>query len=237
MSSVSSYRLWLLALALSIGLSFAVHAWLILAGRIGPELLALVFLAEAALIITGLALLWAWLELRIFRAVRWLTADVGIITHGNPGHESDLPVGHGLGPLPEAVNRLAREYSRARHDTAKAMATASARIERRQARLEAILGDLSEGVLVATLQHRIALYNDTAQRLLEGAGVLGLGRSLTSLLAPQGLREALTRLRASDGEAPSTEVYQFECRPAGGAHAVLKARVRLVLEPGPVCRG
>ena len=50
-------------------------------------------------------------------------------------------------------------------------------------RLEAILRDLSEGVVVCNLEHQMLLFNRMALWQLGGAGAVGLGRSV---LAPSG---------------------------------------------------
>lgn len=55
------------------------------------------------------------------------------------------------------------------------------KIEEQKARLETVLRELSEGVLVCDRDARILLYNPAALKLLPNRTALGLGRSLYEL--------------------------------------------------------
>ena len=224
-------RMALASLALLLVACFAVDMYLLMAARLSAPQLVLVLLIEAALLMVAIALIWTWLETRILHPMRMLHDDIDVIVHGNPLHSPEPPAGHGLGGLPDAVNRLAAELSRARMDTSKAMHSARSSAERRSARLEAILGDLSEAVIVCTQQHRVVLYNDAASWLFPESGALGVGRMLTSLLQPAALRGALTRLnreQQSGGRSPAA--VSCECALCDGSRQPVSARMRLVIE-------
>ena len=213
------------------------NAWLVVGTEIGLRVLALVFVLEALAVAAGAALAWAWLEQRVFRPLRMLADDVGLITHGNPAHRIELPDGHQLGRLSESVDTLALEFARARSETIKIIETAAARVARRNARLEAILGDLTEGVVVCTLQHRIVLFNQVAAGMLGNSETLGLNRPLTALIQPAPLRDGLSRLWHGDDTPNSAEVLSFECQPVDDTRAPFQARMRLVLQPDGTCSG
>jgi len=221
-------RIGFASLALLLVACFGVDIYLLMAARLSAPQLVLVLLIEAALLMVAIALTWTWLETRIFHSLRMLQDDIDVIVHGNPLHSPEPPPGHGLGGLPDAVNRLAGELSRARVDIGKAMHSARSYAERRSARLEAILGDLSEAVIVCTQQHRVVLYNDAASRLFP---VLGVGRMLTSVLQPAALRGALTELnRHQRSGATSPAGAGCACVPCDGSRQPLAARMRLVIE-------
>jgi DNA polymerase III epsilon subunit len=208
-----------------------VDIYLLMGARLSAPRLVLVLVIQGALLMVAIALIWTWLETRILHPLRMLHDDIDVIIHGNPLHNPEPPAGHGLGSLPDAVNRLAAELSRARVDTSKAMHSARSSAERRSARLEAILGDLSEAVIVCTQQHRVVLYNDAASRLFAGAGTLAVGRMLTSVLQPAGLRGPLTELnRAQQSGDSSPATVTCQCRPSDGSRQPLSARMRLVIE-------
>ena len=213
------------------------NAWLVVGTEIGLRVLALVFVLEALAVAAGAALAWAWLEQRVFRPLRMLADDVGLITHGNSAHRIELPDGHQLGRLSESVDTLALEFARARSETIKIIETAAARVARRNARLEAILGDLTEAVVVCTLQHRIVLFNQVAAGMLGNSETLGLNRPLTALIQPAPLRDGLSRLWHGDDTPNSAEVLPFECRPVDETLAPFEARMRLVLQPDGACSG
>ena len=69
--------------------------------------------------------------------------------------------------------------------------------EREKSRLEAVLRDLRQGVVICTPDHNVLLYNRHAQALLDhdvqGKG-LGLERKLTGLVRAQPLHHTLERL-------------------------------------------
>jgi DNA polymerase III epsilon subunit len=160
-----------------------------------------------------------------------LEDDIDLIVHGNTPHTAEAPAGHALGRLPDALNRLGDELSRSRADTTKAMDSARSRAERRSARLEAILRDLSEAVVVCTQQHRVALYNDAASALLTGAATLGVGRMLTTVLQPAALRGALAELnRRHQGGGDFRGIVTCQCRLPGTSDETLAGRMRLVIE-------
>ena len=224
-------RIGLACLALLLVACFAVDIYLLMAARLSVPQLVLVLVIEAALLMVAIALTWTWLETRILHPLRILQDDIDVIVHGNPLHSPEPPAGHGLGGLPDAVTRLAAELSRARVDTGKAMHSARSYAERRSARLEAILGGLSEAVIVCTQQHRVVLYNDAASRLFPGVGTLGVGRMLTSVLQPAALRGALTELnRGPQSDADSPAAVRCACTPCDGSRQPLPARMRLVIE-------
>jgi DNA polymerase III epsilon subunit len=208
--------------------------YLLLATNLSPARLVLVLVIQGVVLITAIALFWTWLETRVLHPLRTLEDDIDLIVHGNPHHNAEPPMGHGLGTLPEAVNRLAAELSRWRLDTTKAMESARSHSERRGARLEAILRDLSEAVIVCTQQHRVVLFNAAASNLLAGAGPganLGIGRMLTAVLQPAGLRGALTELlrRHEDGTDAGV-VVPCTCAFADGSREPASGRMRLVIE-------
>ncbi|MEM1288587.1 MAG: exonuclease domain-containing protein [Pseudomonadota bacterium] len=63
-------------------------------------------------------------------------------------------------------------------------------------RLETVLRDLHDGVLICTLDHQVLLYNKRALDIMHITGGVGLDRSLFETLSPRPFRHALTRLKA-----------------------------------------
>jgi len=222
---IERYLFAIVALVLIAG--FVLDAWLLLFSGGDPARLVIVIALQGLVSVAAIGLLWAWFEVRVRRPLRTLEDDVGIMLRGNPAHSAEPPEGHALGGLPAAINALAREHVRARHDTAKAMDSARASSERRRTRLEAILRDLSEGVVVCTLQHRVVLFNERAAELLGDDGRIGVGRPLTALLQPGPLRATLARLERR--EYDSSDVAEMRCRRVSSSGS-LRGRMRLVVE-------
>lgn len=222
-------------LGVLVAAELAFTAWLLLAGVLSRTELALVVLGELVLTVTGLALAWAWFELRVFRALRVLAEDVLIMARSNPGHRPNAcrDDTHALGVVAGALEELSDALLHARTEMERVMHSASVSAERRSARLEAILRDLTEGVVVCNLEHRIVLFNQAAERLLAAAGALGLGRDLSAWIPGETLDEKLALLdsRRQEG-AHGPGIVEFTCSLAGGTQGGITARMSLVLENG-----
>lgn len=211
------------AVVLAFGLVIGLNATAVLDG----DGLTLVLAGELLVLLGLIAAAWAWFELHLLRPLRGIADDVAVVTHGNIHHGLRVRDGHALGRLPEAVDELVRDYRQARNDTAKAMETASARADRARSRLETVLRDVSEGVVMCTTGHRVVLYNDAAVALL---GPLGLNRSLTGVVDQQALRDALSRLyQHAQAGMPRTR-HEFRCTVSGGEE--MPARMQALHEPG-----
>ena len=197
---------------------------------------------------------YAALELRLTRPLERLTSQARTLTHS--GSEAGVDIGddHVLAATHAAVRDLAEKLVVARRETTKAMATASARSERQKARLEAVLRDLSDAVLVCSPDHRVVLYNTAAQQLLgrpagavsgiasgagKGAG-LGLGQPLFNLLSREPVLHAIERLQFSNPDATggddAREIVPLVCATLAGG-ILLQGRVSLMDPSGEVPGG
>jgi signal-transduction protein with cAMP-binding, CBS, and nucleotidyltransferase domain/signal transduction histidine kinase len=232
----------LLAFAISAGaLWFAVQS----GGSVG-NYMSIAFLIVAAL--TGGA--WGLLHVKLIRPLAELTRE--IVTHAQlplerPPH---LPSGSMLDRMPAALERVLNALRAARNETRDLVNAATRRAEEQKSRLEAILLDLSEGVIVCNLQHRILLYNQAAERILGAHGALGLDRSLFGLVTREpvlhmleqfGLTSDAGAANGSDGPAesePSIEAStrRFVCAPVD-LGTLLQARMSLIREPGGQASG
>ena len=74
------------------------------------------------------------------------------------------------------------------------MAQVCVLLEAQKSYLERIIRDHTDAVVVCNLEHRVLLYNPTAQRLLGAAGHLGLGRPVTDVVTPEPLIHAFNHL-------------------------------------------
>jgi DNA polymerase-3 subunit epsilon len=88
--------------------------------------------------------------------------------------------------------------------------------EAQRRRLESILHDLSEGVIVCNLRHQLLLYNRVALWLFSWAGEIGIGRSVESLMDMGPVEKALQTLKnasTESGENPGGEAtVSLPCR-------------------------
>lgn len=185
-------RLAYLLAATALGSSGAVLATGLSAGPSGltPTL------AGTILALAGPALAWIVLDRSILRparqAGRLLRALVtsgrtdGISDHDHPLSARDLP-------------QLAAKLDAVRTATDTTLAHMSARGQEHRAWLDAVLRDLADGVVVCGLDHRVRLFNPTAQRLLDQQVGLAAGQPLFAQIAREPVAHALDVLLGRGG--------------------------------------
>ncbi len=202
------------------------------AAGIAPELIAYgIFgtLAIAALF----ALAWVLLQRGLVGPLDVLAREIQILTHAQAGRAIDLPDSRLLGGLRDAANELARELDGARREVAKSIASATVDVEEQKNRLAAILLDLTEGVIVCDLEHRVRLYNQMAVRILDQPESLGLGRPLFGFLTREPVLHALERITERLEGAAEREIEgateSFVCA-AADSQLLLEARMSLILD-------
>ena len=169
--------------------------------------------------ILGLA---AWIGLlfdeHVARPILALAADLHTRAAADIGGKriDEAPARY-LGALAPAANAINAALAEARSAQARAIAAETERLQREKRLFETLVRDLAEGVIVATPDNRVMLFNRAAQDLLEG---LGLDRSLDALIRPEPLHQALDRLalRRTRGEAGAET---FLAASASGAQFLL----------------
>jgi len=182
--------------------------------------------------ITALLLTIIFIALRkfLFTPLQILTREIHIITGANPAHVVELPPGHILSDVRDAVNDLGALFMRARREIFEAASAVSSDVENSRVSLEIILMSLSEGIMVCDDRVRILFYNSAARRVFHGDAALGLGRSLY-LLCPAGpIENALAvlrqrRIRHAEERDMDNDV-SFVCSTLQGA--VISCRMRLL---------
>lgn len=224
------------ALALSVlaAATVALDAWALVADVVGHGWIIVLLAAELAAVLAVIWIAAVRLELRVFRPLEQLQEQLSIFLGADSDHRVVLEGGHLLGKLPQLVEELGRQLARERLDTARTMEAAAERLEQRKSRLEAILRDLHEGIIVCNGNHRIVLFNQAAAVSLEGAGPIGLHRPVGSLIPGGRIAEEYTRLEDGYGRGP-VPVCRFTDTTADGRE--LDIRMSLVVEPDGRCSG
>lgn len=194
--------------------AFVAGLWI---SHAGMPILAAMFLL--LLLGLGVNLVFRWYILPL----RAMTEEVRTIAMSNAGHRL-IPEGRPeLQELTNSINLLAKRYQAAAQDTKMRIREANAALEEEKNTLAALMAKLTQGVLVCNQEGRIILYNQRAQRLLEGSGGnrqsadwIGLGRSVYSLLDENLVRHALTHIqhRLRQGETGLMAPF-MAARPQG----------------------
>jgi DNA polymerase-3 subunit epsilon len=141
--------------------------------------------------------------------------------------------------LARAINRLAAERDRFQDDVGQQVTQASQAIERERRRLAALMAELQQSVVVCNLDGRILLYNNRARlqyqalaqtaALADGAGVIGLGRSIHAVFDPSLVGHALDTLRRRIERGAANASAQFVTTTRNGQ--LLRVQVAAVLDP------
>jgi DNA polymerase-3 subunit epsilon len=156
-----------------------------------------------------------------------LARNLAIIARDHPALELRDPVWPWLLRLVAACRSVQARLRIAEESVADRLAAATARVEDQKRRLEALLLDLSEGVVVCGLDHQVLLYNQSAVDLLDEPHAIGLGRSLLSALSREAILHHLERLLHRDRSGPATE--RFVCATVADGH-LRRARMALTTD-------
>jgi DNA polymerase-3 subunit epsilon len=162
--------------------------------RLQPQVL-LFFLFGGFVLVTGITLIWAIIDWACLLPLGTLARDAEIMSRSNPGHALEIDHFTLLGRLPAALSELGEALCRACGEVAAAIAAGRREVEEQKSRLETVLREISEGVLVCDAAARILLYNPAALKLLPNREALGLGRSLYELWTRAPIESTLEFLR------------------------------------------
>ncbi|MGF1608577.1 MAG: exonuclease domain-containing protein [Kiloniellales bacterium] len=223
-------------LALAVLLLAGLGLWLNAHGlaELDAETRAATLLIVGALTLFAvLAIAWATLDRRLLWPLTALARELQAIAHA-PGKQTvELPHATGLGALEGATAELVERFVATRAEMSRATAKAAARVDEQKSQLEALLLDLTEGIILCNLNHRAILYNHAAVQLLDAPHKLGLGLSLFDLVSREPILHTLDQLKAAHKDSPSTDPRQrsaeFICTTSD-ARITLHGRMSLVLD-------
>ncbi len=223
-------RLTLRVRVLGVFTAFAAGAALVL----GAALWAGAARAESGLVLTGVisgfgmlglvAALWFVLDTHLARPVDVLAGALRARAHGDVTDPIDPLIGRHLGDLGPAAAVLAADLIQTRSALAKAVARETARLTGEKTRLEALLADVPEGVLLCSDDHLLAFYNGPAVDMIgAGGGDPGLDRRLFDFLREGPILLAHARLSATGDPDAASDLLATTCN----GNQVLSARMRL----------
>src|SRR6266496_2037376 len=138
-----------------------------LALALGEPAVFPIAIAGGALLAIFIALAWLLLY-RLTRPLDRLALDVRIIARENPGHRLGLVAHYWVGRLAESIEAMRGRPMSAEAHGAQALADAQNQGAEQKRWLEAILLDLTDGIVVCNLQHQVLLYNEAAADLFGG---------------------------------------------------------------------
>ena len=202
-----------------------------LEGEAGPPLVLFGGAAGLALILLILSV-WQAFDTHVAKPILALSRELQTMVHSNVDRAIDVSSGQYLGLLAPALLEAAEALREGRRQTMDEVARMTRASEAQRQRLEAVLRDLHDGVVICNRQHGILLYNQQAFKLLGGSGTFGLGRSLLETIGAPPLAHALERLepQAASGSGPRSPARVPLVLAAIGDKRLLDASVSLVLD-------
>ena len=181
----------------------------------------------AGFVVLGLTV-WVWLlfDENVAKAIEGLSSRLRAKAHT----DSEVAVAEDraryLGDLAPAAAAVADTLSETRNALALAVQRETTRLATEKARLEALLADVPEGVLLCSPEHNIVFYNGQAAGLIGGGIAPGLDRPVFEWLREGPIRHAYERLLSAGGDASS----DLLCATSEEGR-VLSARMRLLRLP------
>jgi DNA polymerase-3 subunit epsilon len=186
-------------------------------------------LLAGAVLLLGLALAASVAaELLLGRPADLLVRHLGIIARDNPLLPLP-PRSRATGRLHDALAAVQARLGGAEAGREAALASATARVEAQKQRLEAVLLDLAEGVIVCGAEHQVLLFNQSALGFLDDPHAIGLGRPVFDVLSRESVLHQLDWLSHRGPAAQHST--RFVCATAGGGRLLL-ARLGLTAEEG-----
>jgi DNA polymerase-3 subunit epsilon len=139
--------------------------------------------------------------------------------------------------LGRAANDLAQQRDALLNDVETQIAEANASVEAEKNRLAALMSELAQGVVVCNLDGRILLYNNRARlqfkalaqgpTSMSGGALIGLGRSIFSMLERAQITHALDNIRQRLAKGSAEAVANFITTTRAGQ--LLRAQMAPVL--------
>lgn len=171
---------------------------------------------------------WVWylFDTNLAKPIEALAGSLRARAHADVSGTLDMPAARYLGDLAPAASAAALTLSETRNALAEAVARETTRLSLEKTRLEALLSDVSVGVLLCSGDHQLVFYNGQAVDLIGTAsvGAPGLDRNLFDYLRPGPIRHAHQRLIEAGNSDVASDIL---CTTVAGAH-VLVARMRLL---------
>lgn len=184
--------------------------------------------AVSGLVVLGLTG-WVWLlfDRNVARAIEALSVRLRARAHAGADAAVDTGRARYLGDLAPAAAAVSDTLSQTRNALAQSVQRETTRLAQEKARLEALLADVPEGVLLCSPEHLIVFYNGQAAELVSHDHAPGLDRPVFDYLREAPIRHAYERLLASGGSDAASDLL---CATTGEGR-VLSARMRLLRLP------
>ncbi|WP_435312555.1 exonuclease domain-containing protein [Primorskyibacter sedentarius] len=140
------------------------------------------------------AAVWLLFDEIVVKPIQRLAASMRTRAHTGVEVEVDTHSARFLGDLAPAVHAVSKRISDSAMDTARAVASETARLAEEKARLTALLTEIPVATVLANAANQIVLYDGQAAEVLAQGGVPRLNAPLFDYFDEQSLRAGLGRM-------------------------------------------
>lgn len=196
----------------------------------GGALITAWLISLAGLLVTGIII-----DRRLARPLVATARGADILASSNPQHHLEISGRHWLDRLPDTLEQLGSALVRNQQDMDEAAQAVATKVEARRTRLETILREIRDGVMVCDREGRIQLYNRTTRDLLSSEPALGLGRNISEVLNEGPLNHTLRLLVPTNEDAAAADA-ELVCATASGER-LLRCRVARLVTDDPETSG
>ena len=188
-------------------------------------------LSTLFVLVAALAGLLLWIFRHYVDPARKMAEETQVISTTNPSHRITGIDRGDMGRLAHAINESAERFEQLSSDVAGQIRQSNADLEREKNTLATLIQELTDGILVCTIDGQILLYNRQATRLIsrEGSGgMVGLGRSVFGCIDRALIAHVLEESRQHDARDAHQRVSHFVT--TGAAGQLLRVQVIPLLE-------
>ncbi len=158
--------------------------------------------------------------LTILKPLNRLAEDAKAITKVNPSGKIDIESAALLEDITDACNALGNAFLEARRATIGTASAGSQKTEEHEVRLDSLLKDLKEGIVVCDEMGRILRFNAAARRIVHDSDALRINGSLYAICARQPIENAIELLHQELTRSESEEKIdrlRFRCSALDGS--------------------
>lgn len=179
-----------------------------------------------------------------FFEARRIPEEITLMMTANPAHRLQIEAPAPMQQVAQAINAFGERYQTMLADQQARIQEARANLEDERNRLAALVSDLSEGIVVCTLEGQILLVNSYARQLLSqaeggngsaGGAFVGLGRSIFGLIDRHSITHALESLHVRLEQPNADLVAHFVVTASNGR--LVRTRLTPVLDQARTVSG
>ncbi len=158
-----------------------------------------------AVALAALGLTWSWLDRRLLLPMSSIAEAMQQVSMGKAAADAPVPRNRLTDELTDSLQLLAGDLEQARREANRALASGTVGLEDEKRRLEVVLREIRDGVVICDRDGHILLCNPAAERILGNPAAVAPGQSIYALWARAPVEHSLQMLQYRRQAAPETD--------------------------------